>query len=319
MSDGAAAAAVSGGDSGGGGGEPGGLAAVAEALSGVREQAQRAGNGAGEAEGGTEPVEGGEAPTETAAEQKHRIKVAGEEREVSTDDLIRLAQKNASADRYLEQAKAQAKEIAELRASVEKAAADPLIAAYMQKGTDGLLDMVAEMLEYEQLPPEERTKVDQRRELERKAKRADELEAKERTAREEQMTQQYVQRIEAEVTAVIAASGLPETAHTVRRAAGMLEAAMLAGDKTITREKLAAALREEMSGDLRGYLGGLEPEALADLLGEEGVKKWRSWDTARLRPPTQVQRARPPATRPRAEQASARPRTSEFFKKLRGE
>lgn len=328
--EGAAPAAEGGGDAGGGSeGNANPMDAVREQLSGLAERVSSVAEGDAEGEAEAEAQTGEEvsqsdSPEGDAPPDKHVIKVDGEELEVTTEELIRRAQKTSAADRYLEQAKSKMKEVEQFTADIRKASEDPLIRAYLEKGRDGLYDVVAEMLEYEQLPAEERQKRDRQRELEEKAKRADELEAKEREAQEAQLAQQYAQRIESEVNAMIEAAGFQKSEHAVRRAAGLLEAAFMQNDQTVTRDKLASLLRKELQADMQGNLSSLEPEQLAEMLGEEGVKKWRAWDAGRLKAAQpQVQRGDPEAQRQRKAQrrGNARPkmRTSEFFAKLRGD
>lgn len=324
MEGAAAPAAESGGESGGeANANP--MDAVRAQLSGLAERVQESAEEVSSDDSQEEAeVSSDDTPEAEATPDKHTIKVDGEEIEVTTEELIRRAQKTSAADRYLEQAKAQMKEVEQFAADVRKASQDPLIRAYMEKGRDGLYDVVAEMLEYEQLPAEERQKRDRQRELEAKAKKADEMEAKQREEQETQLSQQYAQRIEAEVDAMIEAAGFQKSEHAVRRAAGLLEAAFMQKDNTVTREKLAKVLREELQADMRGNLGTIEPEQLAELLGDEGVKKWRQWDASRLKAAQpQVQRGDPEAQRQRRAQrkGNAKPkmRTSEFFAKLRGD
>lgn len=65
-------------------------------------------------------AEGVAAPEPPPAPRMLRVKVDGEEREVSEDDLVRTFQKNAAADKRLAEAAEQRRQAAELRQQVEQ-------------------------------------------------------------------------------------------------------------------------------------------------------------------------------------------------------
>lgn len=263
---------------------------------------------------GAEGLDSGEEAVEEAEPERYTIKVNGEEREVSLDDLRTMAQKGAGAERKFEEAAKLRKELeGEIAAIRQKLHGDPVLRAYLSGGREALYQAMLEDLEYDALPEEERAERDRRRELEEKAKRADEYETRERERQEAEAAAQLQGRILDQMGAALEQVGIGKKPAAIRRLSYLAEAAIEEGAQ-VTMQQLAEQVRDEMNGDLTAQIPD-DPEALFALLGEERVKALYQRETERLRSRSAAVK-RTNGSRPRAERQSSGPRvvSSDFWK-----
>lgn len=289
---------------------------------------------------GSAPEGASAAANDNAAppEPRHRVKVGGEERELTIAELAKLAEKGHGAE-------AKFREAAQLRKQMEaiverlptdtigaleqligdKSKAARQVMAQLLRDPQARAEVEAylvETYEYEAKPDAERRKIDEERDLREKARRAEEYEEAERerahAAAVEQTQQTFVKQFGDALTSV----GLTSSPHTLARMAHHVERAIDAKER-VTLAELAQRVRDEHRADVTAHVSALDVEALADLLGEEKLAALRKRDVERLRPRAPQPERMPGNGKRRAEGSEQRPRqkmsSAEIFRRIRGE
>lgn len=304
---------------------------------------QTAGNAApADAKTGTATAPEGSAPgpaqaaAEAIAEVKHKLKIGGEEKELPLSEILKLAQKGEGADRKFNEAAAVRKEmeriinalpqdpvgaIAQLMGDKSKAARAVLDSMLRDPEVREELELaMVERLKYEGMPEDQRKKVDEERDLRAKAKRLEEIEREQEERQGRELEQQAHAHFAQRFSSALGEAKVPVNEHTMARMAIHAERAIAKRTKT-TMAELAQKVRAELVGDVGGYLGGLDIEALADFLGEEKLAGLRKRDIEKLKSSSAapVQRTPPSASngaRP-AKKAAQKEAASDFFRRLR--
>lgn len=268
-------------------------------------------DGSLEGDAETEPDDGEEP-------ERYTIKVAGEEQSLTLDELTTLAQKGSGAEKRFEEAAEMRKQFdAEKRALAKELQGDPFVRAYLTGGRDAMFKAIAEEMEYEALPEDERRAKDERRELEAKAKRADELDAKQKETETAAQVQAYQAQFLDSMPKALAAAGAPTSPAAIRRMSTLMLDALESGAQ-VSLESLAEQTRDELRGDALSALPS-EAEALIELLGADRVKALLAHETKRLRGrQANIKRTRG-GTQPAHKPGKTRVVGSDFFAKLRGE
>lgn len=225
-----------------------------------------------------EPVEEVKEP-EAVKPPTHKVKVNGEEKEVSTEDLIREYQKGRAGDKKLQEASEQIKK------------AESVLGALKGKPELLLKEMsVAQIEEYyfknviepTLLSPEERAL------REREAKLAnDEAELTEyRTAKQraqEEAQEREIQaktaerktQLQASISSALSVSGIPESHWSVTRTIDYMKHAISQGYKDITPEQVSQYVKQDWIAEQQSVLQGMDPVKLVEILGEDAVAKLR--------------------------------------------
>lgn len=227
------------------------------------------------------------------AEGRYRITVDGEERKVTFAELRAMAQKGSAADRRMREAAEMRKALDERGRAYDEIAqrldGDPLLRAYIDGDDETYWSLLAERLEYEQLPPEERAKVDRERERDRKAKAYEDVEKQKAAEAEAAQLQADVQTMGRTAAAALGKLGIspdsPDFDAAIERWAWEASSAIEAG-RQITAEQAAertkAWLDRSAAAPLE-ELKGLEGDALLARMDELGLtQRFRAADAARL-------------------------------------
>lgn len=279
-----------------------------------------AGETAPPTEGGsaTAPVgegdSGGDGGAPEGGGERYAIVVDGVEEQLTLDEIRTLAQKGKAADKRFQEAAQLRRELEERGKQFDTVAKrldeDALLRAYLDDNQDEFYELLAQRLEYDQLPPEERAKVDERRELERKAKLHDQTQKEREQEQAAAEVAQYRQRFAAAADQSLAAAGItrdhPEYAYAVERWASEVGAQWEAGNTAYTAEEAAQTVAEKI-GSVKASavaeLTGLEEDDLLKRLDEAGLMaKIRAADAKRLerrpgqRPPPSKGNGRPSAS-----------------------
>jgi hypothetical protein len=242
--------------------------------------------------GGTpSPTPPGDAAKAEAARKeeirKHKLKVNGREVELDEPEVIRRAQLAEAADAKFREAADMRKQMEQF---VEQLRSDPMsILTHPDIGLDfkALAEQhLTKELQRELLSPEQRELEDLR-----EWRREQETQAEQQ--RQEQMTRaqrQEMQRLEQQaaenydrqITEVLNHSGLPKTAHTVKRVAELLYGALEKG-YDLDVATAVDMVRQGYMTDISALVGGLDGDHLVKTLGDDVVKKLRKHDLAQLR------------------------------------
>jgi hypothetical protein len=285
----------------------------------MSEQATNAAPTSAPAESPSAPQNDNGAPvTEPAApaEPTYKLKIKGEEKEFPLSKVLELAQKGEGADQRFREA---AKLEQEIDAVLRRLPEDPIgilekLTGDKSRASRTIMDRLwadpatranleaymLEQYEYAGLPDDQRKHVDEVRELRGKAERLEALEAEKKQADEQRRQQdlharaaEMEQRFIASFTPALEAVGVPVTEHSMARMAALAEAA-IDGKQRTTVAKLAERVRDEVRAEVAKLVGVLEPEQLAELLGDAPIGKLRAWDAKRLKGASaSIQRAGP--------------------------
>lgn len=252
---------------------------------------------------GATQVSGEAVKSEPKSEQptKHKVKIDGQEAEVSLDELIAgYSKAKASHDRF--QQAAQERKIAEqLKKEAEEAKArlktNPWdVLKELEADPRALAEeYLIKQLEYDAMTPEQRTAMEEskrkdreRQELEEKIRKYEEREKAEKEAQEakeiQEKTQHFVKEIETSMLEALQSSALPKTHAMVAKVADkMLEAHSYGID--MHPSQAVRLVEEELKVLKKAFLEDLDADKLADFLGEEQLKKIRKRDVEKLKNP----------------------------------
>lgn len=216
-----------------------------------------------------------------------KLKVDGEEVEVSFADALQSVPLAKGAQKRMWEAAQQRKQVEQLVDAMKR---DPLgIMERVLGGSDAVYKAVADRLEYEGMPPEDRARLDEERELRRKAGRADEYEKAEQerelAARTAKLQQTYAEGIRG----ALEAGGVRVSPHAVARTAMVLDAAIkdgvLGADITQADYQWAASrVAEELDAERSALIpDDVEGDALIESVGEARARRIAQAYAARVR------------------------------------
>lgn len=270
--------------------------------------------------------------------ERFTLKVNGEDVELTRAEVLARAQKAEGVERKFEEVAKQRKQLEQIAEALQS---DPLSALERMMGkeqaqaqlmerlfsdeamVDRMAQRMLEVFEYSEKSPEERAKVDEEKELRRKAKKAEEYEAKQAEARMAQQVERTQAQLKDQFTRALDAHGLGGNALAMRRMSALVEAAIESGDRTLTFERVAQSVAEDILGNRNTYLEELagvdDDEKLYGSLPEGLLKRLRAAEARRLKGSvaSKVEVAKPNGAAPKRDRE---PRYSEdFFARLNGD
>lgn len=245
----------------------------------------------------SEPESSNEEPTqeevEEVAQQLYEIVVDGESQQVPLDELLKGYQlKSASNKRFQEasqikkQVEERAQQLEEFKNKLLENPYDALVNAGLpfEAIRKHYEDVMYQMLQLDQMSPEEKAALQEKREAEKLRSEYEQLkkQLEEKTKQEEEVrfqqevereTQEYVTKISEAAKNV----GLPETPEVLQGVADIMRLALENG-YNIPVEDAVAQYKEETTSSLKNLLGGLNEDALLALIGEDRMKNIRKKD-----------------------------------------
>lgn len=248
-----------------------------------------------------------------------KLKVDGEEVEITEAEAILLAQRGKAADKRFQEASALRKQAEEvinlLKSDPRKALQHPEINVDIRELAE---EVLKEHLEVEMMDDKEKQIYKLQKELEQKEA---ERKATEETKRAEQMKieeERYTKQYEKDINDTLQSSGLPQTNFTVNRVIHYMQQALDLGYEASAKDVIGL-VKQDYQNDIKQLFSAADSSILGDLLGEEGLKKVRGFDVSRLKDP----KGQTPAEE---KQAPAKKRTKKekesfnaFFDRLRDE
>jgi hypothetical protein len=258
-------------------------------------------------------------PTPTAAQvaQMFKVKVDGNEREVSLEELQRGYTHGTAAQEKM-RAAAEQRQMAEdvirifkenPREAFKKLGADPLKFAQ---------ELLSEQMENEMMTPGEkelkRLKALEADHLSRVKAQEDEAKSTKAAQEEKEMTD----HIQNQIISVLDTAGLPKNQHTVGRIAFYWDSAVRAGFTDCTPADVIGHVQQEYQDDLRALLGGMPEDKLLAFMGDDGVKKTVKAHMNKIGVKKKASTVVDPALSPAAPTARKAPLSpSDFFRKGR--
>jgi len=251
--------------------------------------------------------------------RKFKVKVDGEELEIDEATLLSDYQTKRAADKRFQEAakmRKQAEEVIRLLKTDPRAALKhPAIQADERALAEAIL---AEQLEEELLDPKDK----QIKQLQRELKNKAETEAKAKAEQEAQQLSaaeaQYVESYQRDISAALTTAGIPITNATVRSMTGYLQNALEAG-YDMQPAQVVDLVKQDYQKQLKELFSASDATTIAALLGEDGLKKVRGIDLARLKSPQQVTPTPPLESQgpTRQKAVERKQKVSDFFAELK--
>lgn len=245
------------------------------------------------------PDQAAQAAAQAAEVKKWKLKAQDKEIELTEQELVRRAQLGLGADAKFQEA-AQMRKSAEalfeaLRSNPLEVLTNPQLGLNFRELAEQYL---AGELQNEMLSPEQRELKQLREWREKQEAEAEARRQSEMTAAQQQEFQRHMERAAKEydtkISEVLADSGLPKTAYTVKRVAELLKGALQKGYDLDVRTAVDM-VRETYNGDFRSMFGGLKGESLVKFLGDDVLREIRQHDLARIKAKLEGQAVPAPA------------------------
>jgi len=243
--------------------------------------------------GNGSPSHSESAVAQAAAEAKRKLKIDNEE--VDEEEVIKTYKERKGHQRTANQtlqeglkAKKQAEEFLKLMKDKGTLVSTLEKLGYKKEDLRELSEkFLAGVLEEEMLDPREKelratkTKLQQYQELEKKQKEEQEKQ------RDAEMKKKFADDYTKEFVEALKTTNLPPTKAMVAEMAKYIHKAAKIGFQ-MTAAEAAKLVREDVETHYRHLYGASDPETLVKLVGEEGLKKIREYDTKRLKDPNSV-------------------------------
>lgn len=247
---------------------------------------------------------------------KETLKINGKNREINDyNDLVKLAQMGTAANERFQQA---ADKIKQAEAIVELLQTQPEKA--LEKLGFNVRDMAEQYLkaelEKEMMSPEQLKMAEMERKL---AEYEEEKKIKADQDRQNKMTElqrHYENELTDKIIKAIDTYKLPRNERTISRIAEKLYVALENGYE-IDPSDVAPLIKQEIEEELKGFYGNLNVEDMLNILGEDGLKKIRSYEVqrAKAKAPENPLKTTPVATaeKPSTDQKPAKKQAAKDF------
>lgn len=233
-------------------------------------------------------AESKEAPAvPTQAPEMFEVKVNGQMRKYTRDQLIAKASLAEAATERFEEASKKEKAHAKWKESAQKdflsALQDPELGLSREQIRDRFEQWYKqEFIDPEMMNPDQREAAKWKREAEEAKAWREEQEANQRTQAEQAEASQMRETVQQEIIGLIEKSGLPKTRFTASRVAYWMQQNIKRGFN-VPQETIIQQVREELNSVTTSAANELTGEALVQFLGEDIVKKIRAYDMERLK------------------------------------
>jgi len=219
----------------------------------------------------------------------YKIKVDGEELELSQEEMIKYAQLGKAGQKRMAEAariKQEAFQLIELlRTDPERVLADPDILGSEKAVVEFAKKILSRELEEEQKSPEVREKERLQRELEReREERRREKEERDR-AEYERLVQEQEMKLEEEIQEAFEVTGLPRSPYVLKRFTDVM-LSFAKSDKDITPKQAMNIVKKEMHKDIQNLLSVSPEDILENLIGQENLKRVRKRQVAKIKSET---------------------------------
>ena len=209
--------------------------------------------------------------TESGGDQRHTVKINGVEKELSTEELIVLAQKSESSDQRYREGSEKQKQV---EGVINLLQTDPMkvlerLNVPPEKIEQWLYDnhIAPSILEGEEKEQWERNK-----EFERLKSKESERDEQEKSARQEQTRQAWSNKI---VGAIKNSPGLPQTEWSVNSIVNYMQRAIKGGFRDITPEEVIPYVEKEWNSVKSAQMDSLNEDQMLEYIGEAGAEKVR--------------------------------------------
>lgn len=227
-----------------------------------------------------------ELPDDVLGSITRKVKVSGEEREVTLAEALQAVSLAGGAQDKMREA-AQLRKQAE--AALSNVLEDPIAAVEKiaemrgvsrEQAREIVFKRVADLIEYESMDPQERARLDHQREVERKAKAWEEMQQRQAEERERALHQQNTEQMGAMLGSALSEAGLDGgDAYAMRRAASIVEG-LIAAEGNVPEHQIrsamqraAAIVRDEIQAERRRVFEVDDDSALLEAIGQEQARR----------------------------------------------
>ena len=245
-----------------------------------------------------EVVAEGEEPageeTDEPAPEVFKVKIDGEETEVSREELLRGYSTNKAAQQKFQDASVARKQAEEfiniLKTDPMSILTRPELGIDMRQLSEHYL---ADQLNYEQLSEEQKELLNARQQLAQVEQDKRAREQQEYDANVEKLANEYQEEYTTRINTALTDASLPVTEATIRRMANYLSEALSSDDPAIQKLSdvdIVELVREDYVADIKSMLGEANAETLQNMLGSDISKTLRQADIAQLKgkPPSRT-------------------------------
>ena len=233
---------------------------------------------------------------ETVEEKKYKLKIDGEEVEVTEDELIREAQKARASDKRFRDAAQKEKMLTEKLGEFEAIKYKP-VESLKKLGID--FDKLAEehllkRLEMEQMSPDAKKAYELEQKQKEYEEQLNEYRTKEEQAEIDAEAEKYVEQYRQEFERVIKEKELPDTDNVRARLATYMYDATNEQLENFTVEEAAELVKEDFEIELKQLFDKYSLEDVEKILGKDVLKKIRKADLDKVvKPENNAERGEP--------------------------
>lgn len=205
------------------------------------------------------------------SKETHTIKIDGEEKQLSTEELIVLAQKAEGSERRFQEGASSKKQVA---AVIDMAKNDTM--TFLDKlGVDP--EKVEQWLYDNHIAPkilegDEKEQWERNREFERLKTRDAEREEQDQKHRQESTRQGMSNNI---LAALKTAPGIPQTDWSVNRVAQYMHRAIKGGFRDVTPQEVIPYVQKDWNQIKSSQMDSLDEDQMLEYIGEDGAEKVR--------------------------------------------
>ncbi len=216
------------------------------------------------------------------ANKPYKLKINGQEKNLTLEELQNWAQKGLGADEKFQEAsrmRGQTQKIIKMikenpRAILE----DPRIGVDLKKLAEEIL---WEQIEREKMTPEQRELSETKKKLADFEKKEKENTSKAEKEKHRQLTEHFSNEFSKDIQSALEASKVPKTQFTVKRMAFFMQEALKRGVELKAKDVIGI-VHDEYLETVKHISSNLDGESLVNLLGEETLKKIREHELKRL-------------------------------------
>lgn len=233
------------------------------------------------------------AATKTPAQkqpQKHKVKIGGQEHEISYEELVRGYQNAAASTRRFQEASEKTKAYEELETALQKGDATALVKKLgYDKVRQMAVDLIQREIEWSELPEHERRARTLEQQIAEKDSRLREIEETEKKAKFEQAKTQAYKALDDEIGGLLSDEGplsrLAPKQRTgfVRNVVDHMRAALDATGQPLSASDALKRTMTEYRQTVPTYLSNLDDSELREVIGDEVLKRIRKWDSQEIR------------------------------------
>lgn len=229
-------------------------------------------------------------PTESEIQKevrKMKLKINGQEREYTEDEVIRRAQMFEGADEKFRIANERTKQMEnffeKLKANPAAVLSHPELGINLRQFAE---DFLTQEIKNEMLSPEERELTELRKfkqEYEENNKKLqEETKTKQQQAQMEEMQNRQREHFDKQISDILNKSNLPKTPQTVKRVAELLHGALSKGYE-LDVQMAVDMVRDDYINGIQSLFGQLDGDNLINMLGGDLAKKIRQHDLAKIK------------------------------------